>query len=152
MRKTLLYLLIHGCSLICLLGAAHEARLAGHPCYTAWVVDEWMQVQNVGGIILTGDDRNTMTETCASAALFTTNITLTDLESNPGPRALMPPNDGLRNRAIFERQQPMQRCGCVRDTVTSFRNTSLSFFLSLSLSLFFFFFFFHEYVLEAGIL
>jgi len=79
MWKTIPYLLILGCSLICLLSADHEARLAGHPCYTAWVVDEWKQVQIIGGVMLTGDDRNTMTETCANAALFTTNVTLTEL-------------------------------------------------------------------------
>jgi hypothetical protein len=96
MWKTILYLLIFGCSLICLSSATHEASLAGHPCYTAWAVREWKQVQNIGGITLTGDDRNTATETCASVALFTTNITLTDQGSNPGLRALMPANDGLR--------------------------------------------------------
>ena len=46
--------------------------------------------------MLTGVDRNTVTETCASAAFFTTNVTLTDLGSNAGLRALMPANDGLR--------------------------------------------------------
>jgi len=54
--------------------------------------------------MLKGDDRNTMTETCVSAALVTTNVTLTDLGSNPGLRAWMPANDGLRNRAMCERR------------------------------------------------
>ena len=61
-----IYLLMLGCSLIFLLSAAHETRLTGYPCYTAWVVDEWKQVQNIGGIVLTGDDRNTATEALGS--------------------------------------------------------------------------------------
>jgi hypothetical protein len=43
---------------------------------------------------LTGDNRSTRGKTCPSATLSTTNPTLTDPGSNPGPRGERPASHG----------------------------------------------------------
>ena len=44
----------------------------------------WRRVWIIGGMTLTERSQSTRIETCPSATLFTTNLTWTDLGSNPG--------------------------------------------------------------------
>jgi hypothetical protein len=45
-----------------------------------------MSMESYGGMILTGKNRRTRTESCPSATLSTTNPTLTEPGTNPGLR------------------------------------------------------------------
>jgi len=55
----------------------------------------WRWVWSVGGMILTGEDRSTGRKAYPSSNLFTTNPTLTCLESNPGHFGERPATDRL---------------------------------------------------------
>ena len=52
-------------------------------------------IWSVGGMVLTGKSRNTRTETCPSAFLSTTNLTLPVPGPIPGHRSERPRNEGL---------------------------------------------------------